>query len=106
MASEPLRGYNRHALKKTDRISYEPLSDELDLHGLRADEALFKLDQYLNDSFTMGLLQVRVIHGKGTGTLRQVVNEMLKNHPLVESYHPAGVYDGGWGATMVELVKR
>jgi DNA mismatch repair protein MutS2 len=105
MVIEPLRGYNRNTLKKTDRISYEPLSDELDLHGFTADEALFKLDRYLNDAFTMGLLQVRVIHGKGTGTLRQVVNETLKNHPLVESYRPAGVYDGGWGATMVELVK-
>jgi len=106
LATESLQVYNRHALKKTDRISYEPLSDELDLHGLIADEALFKLDRYLNDAFTMGLLQVRVIHGKGTGTLRQVVNEMLKNHPLVESYRPAGVYDGGWGATVVELVKH
>jgi DNA mismatch repair protein MutS2 len=92
-------------LKKTDRISYEPLNDEIDLHGLIADEALFKLDRYLNDAFTMGLLQVRVIHGKGTGTLRQVVREMLKSHPLVEVYRPASISEGGGGATMVELVK-
>ena len=100
-----LRGYNRLTLKKNDRISYEPLSDEIDLHGLIVDEALFKLDRYLNDAFTMGLLQVRVIHGKGTGALRQAVTEMLKHHPLVESFRLAHIQEGGGGATMVEMVK-
>ena len=105
MASEPLRGYNRHALNSYNRTSREPCSDEIDLHGLIADEALFRLDRYLREAHAMGLLQVRIIHGKGTGTLRQVVREMLKDHPLVEAYRLARIDEGGSGATVVELVK-
>ena len=105
LATEPLRGYNRHALNSHNRTPREPCSDEIDLHGLIADEALFRLDRYLREAHTMGLLQVRVVHGKGTGILRQVVREMLKDHPLVESYRPAHLDEGGAGATVVELVK-
>ena len=50
-----------------------PVADEVHLRRLTVDEALFKLDKYLNDAFVAGLYQVRVIHGKGTGTLRDVV---------------------------------
>ena len=51
--------------------------DELHLRRLTVDEALLKLDKYLDDAFVAGLYQVRVIHGKGTGTLRRVVREQL-----------------------------
>ena len=81
-------------------------SQEIDLHGLIADEALFRLDRYLHEAYMMGLLQVRVVHGKGTGTLRQAVREMLKTHPLVEAFRPGEVWEGGGGATVVELVKK
>ena len=90
-------GYNR-----TQR---EPCSDEVDLHGLTADEALFKLDRYLNDAFVEGMLQVRIVHGKGTGVLRQAVCEMLKNHPLVESFRAGDAWEGGGGATVVEMAR-
>ncbi len=80
-----------------------PAIDEVHLRRLHVDEALLKLDQYLNDAFMAGLHQVRVIHGKGTGTLRQVVCEQLAKHPLVKSYRP-GVYgEGESGVTIVEL---
>jgi len=83
-----------------------PVSNEIHLRRLTVDEALAKLDQYLNDAFLAGLYQVRVIHGKGTGTLRQVVREQLAKHPLVQSYRP-GVYgEGGAGVTIAELVQR
>ena len=81
------------------------MQDEIDLHGLIADEALYRLDKYLREAHMMGLLQVRVVHGKGTGTLRQATTEMLKNHPLVESYRLARPEEGGGGATVVELRK-
>ncbi len=83
----------------------EPLS-ELHLRQLTIDEALLKLDRYLNDAFMAGLYQVSIIHGKGTGTLRQAVREQLDQHPLVKSYRPASYGEGGEGVTIVELAKR
>jgi DNA mismatch repair protein MutS2 len=83
----------------------EPLN-ELHLRQLTIDEALPRLDKYLNDAFMAGLYQVRIIHGKGTGTLRQVVREKLSHHPLVSSYRPAGYGEGGAGVTIVELSQK
>jgi DNA mismatch repair protein MutS2 len=82
------------------------VSDELHLRHLTLDEALPKLDKYLNDAFMAGLYQVRIIHGKGTGTLRQAVRKKLDKHPLVDSYRPAGYGEGGAGVTIVELSHR
>jgi len=105
LATEPQWEYNRLVMKSYNRTPREPCSDEIDLHGLIADEALFRLDRYLNDAYMTGLVQVRVIHGKGTGTLRLAVREMLNNHPLVESFRLAHIEEGGGGATIVEMVK-
>jgi DNA mismatch repair protein MutS2 len=81
-------------------------ANEVHLHRLTVDEALIKLDQYLNDAFMAGLYQVRIVHGKGTGTLRQIVREQLAQHPLVQSYR-SGLYgEGGEGVTVVELAPR
>lgn len=80
--------------------------NEVHLRQLTIDEALVKLDQYLNDAFMAGLCQVRVIHGKGTGTLRQVVWRELARHPLVKSYRLGGYGEGGTGVTIVELASR
>jgi DNA mismatch repair protein MutS2 len=82
------------------------VSDELHLRHLTLDEALPKLDKYLNDAFMAGLYQVRIIHGKGTGTLRQAVRKKLNKHPLVDSYRHAGYGEGGAGVTIVELSHR
>lgn len=76
------------------------------LRRLTVDEALIKLDKYLNDAFIAGLYQVRVVHGKGTGTLRQMVSNYLRKHPLVKSYRLAGYGEGGAGVTIVELELR
>ena len=81
-----------------------PAKDEVHLRRLTVDEALLKLDKYLDDAFMAGLYQIRVIHGKGTGTLRQAVREALGKHSLVKSYRPAGYGEGGAGVTIVELV--
>jgi len=80
--------------------------DEVRLRHLTVDEALPKLDQYLHDAFMAGLYQVRIIHGKGTGTLRRVVKEQLGKHPLVKSYRPGGYGEGGDGVTIVQFTEK
>ncbi len=81
-------------------------ASEIHLRRLTVDEAILKLEQYLNDAFMAGLSQVSIVHGKGTGTLRQVVQEQLAKHPLVKSYRLGEYGEGGTGATIVQLVPR
>jgi DNA mismatch repair protein MutS2 len=89
-----------------NRYDTMPAANEIHLRRLTVDEALLKLDQYLNDAFMAGLYQLRVIHGKGTGTLRQAVREQLARHPLVKSYRAGGYGEGSAGVTIVELAQR
>ena len=84
-------------------IGKKKSSLELDLRGKRADEVEPKLDVYLNDAFVSGFSQVRIIHGVGTGTVKQIVRYFIKGHPLVKSFGPAGSRDGGSGVTIVQL---
>lgn len=84
----------------------EDRADELYIRRLTVDEALLKLDKYLNDAFVAGLYQVRIVHGKGTGTLRQMVDRYLAGHSLVKSHRLAGYGEGGTGVTIVELESR
>jgi len=92
--------------KNEYRTTIKSAMNELHLRRLTRDEALLKLDQYLNDAFMAGLYQVKVIHGKGTGTLRQVVREQLTSHPLVKSFRPADYGEGSAGVTIVELAQK
>ncbi len=92
--------------KSQNGANITPRSDEVHLRRLTVDEAMLKLDKYLNDAFIAGFYQVRVIHGKGTGTLRQMVSRYLAKHPLVKSYRLAGYGEGGAGVTVVELESR
>ena len=91
--------------KKEYHSNITPVN-EVRLRHLTVDEALPKLDQYLHDAFMTGLYQVRVIHGKGTGTLRQIVRRKLAKHPLVKSFRPGDYGEGGEGVTIVELSER
>lgn len=81
------------------------MSMELDLRGLMVDEAIEVTDKYLDDAFLAGLAQVTIIHGKGTGALRQAINGLLKNHQLVKSHRIGGYNEGGHGVSIVELKK-
>jgi DNA mismatch repair protein MutS2 len=76
---------------------------ELDLRGKRADEVSDLLDRYLNDAFLSKLSQVRIIHGYATGTVRQIVRDMLAAHPLVKSFQPGSKGEGSDGVTVVQL---
>ena len=87
------------------RSSLMPASPgiELDLRGQRAEDALEMLDRYLEKATMAGLPFVRIIHGKGTGKLRQEVRAMLKDHPHVVSFEEGGDKEGGAGVTMAKL---
>ncbi|MDD5289116.1 MAG: Smr/MutS family protein [Dehalococcoidales bacterium] len=77
--------------------------EEIDLHRLTVDEAVPKLDDFLYKAFQAGRFRVWVVHGKGSGVLRQEMRRYLSKHPLVRSQRPADSQHGGEGATQVEL---
>jgi DNA mismatch repair protein MutS2 len=77
---------------------------EVHLRGMRAEAAVEKLERYLDDAYAAGLPYVRVVHGKGTGTLRQVVRQMLGSSPLVKNWEIALDNEGGEGVTIAHLV--
>ncbi len=78
-------------------------SVQLDLHGLRANEAIDRLDAYLSDALITGYDEVLVYHGIGTGKLAYAVKEFLKRYPKVRSFSDAPANMGGMGATLVRL---
>jgi DNA mismatch repair protein MutS2 len=79
---------------------------ELRLRRLTVDEALPRLDQYLNAAFMAGMPSVRIVHGKGAGVLRKAVHQALIEHPLVKSFRLGGCGEGDFGVTIVELANH
>jgi DNA mismatch repair protein MutS2 len=79
------------------------VSRELNIIGLRVDDALPELERFLNQVSPEGIGEVRIIHGKGTGALMRAVREYLADHPLVRDFRKGEPYEGGDGATVVEL---
>ncbi|WP_061515074.1 endonuclease MutS2 [Leuconostoc mesenteroides] len=79
------------------------VKSSLDLRGVRYEAALTELDRYLDTAVLANISPVEIIHGKGTGALRQGVTEFLRSHRRVKSYHFASANAGGDGATIVEL---
>jgi DNA mismatch repair protein MutS2 len=76
---------------------------ELDLRGQRADEALEAMERFLDSAYLAGLPFVRIIHGKGTGKLRQAVRQALQGHPHVAKFEAGGDKEGGEGVTVARL---
>jgi len=80
-----------------------PIEEVLDLHTFAPKEIASVVEEYLAQCCERGLLEVRLIHGKGTGTQRAIVRRLLMNHPDVLSFADAPSEAGGWGATVVRL---
>ena len=76
---------------------------EINVIGNTADEAVGRVDRFLEDAATTDLRSLRIVHGYGTGTLRRAIAEFLRAHPLVSNFGPAPDNQGGGGATVVEL---
>ena len=80
-------------------------STELDLRGQNGDEAVMELERFIDNAMRLHLESIRIIHGKGTGVLRQRVQTCLKRHPQVKSFR-LGVYgEGEDGVTIATLRK-
>lgn len=77
---------------------------ELDLRGNRVAGAIEKLDHYVNAAYSAGLPYARIIHGKGTGALRQAVQEHVKGHPLIAKVEMGRPNEGGAGVTVIHMV--
>ncbi len=80
-----------------------PVNGILDLHGFDPREVKVVVSEYLAECRRLGILDVQIIHGKGTGTLRRTVHALLERLPEVASFSTAGASEGGWGATFVVL---
>ena len=80
-----------------------PITGELDLHTFRPEEVTCLLQDYFAECRKHDLQRVRVIHGKGTGTLRETVHAFLRRSPLVANFALGDETSGSWGATWVTL---
>ncbi|HOB19824.1 MAG TPA: endonuclease MutS2 [Candidatus Atribacteria bacterium] len=79
------------------------ISPELDLRGQSAEDAMLNTDRYLDEAFLAGLKEVTLIHGKGTGVLRNAIQQLLRNHPHVDSFRLGKFGEGESGVTVVVL---
>lgn len=82
-----------------------PIDGTLDLHLFRPQEVSDLIDDYFEECIRCGIFEVRVIHGKGTGSLKRRVRSHLANHRRVASFRDTPPEAGGWGATLVTLKK-
>lgn len=83
-----------------------PIDGVLDLHTFRPQEVKALINDYIEECLKRGVYDLRLIHGKGTGTLKAIVHSLLKKHPAVASFKDADLTAGGWGATEVVLKKN
>jgi len=105
-ASEPKKadGGRKPAVSSTvNRPSATSPGMEVDLRGLMSEDALDKMERYLEQAYLAGLPWVRIIHGKGTGKLRQAVRDALRGHAYVKSFEEGAHTEGGEGVTVAKL---
>lgn len=79
------------------------IKNEIHIRGMRVFEAMKKVDKYIDDAFLAELSRVRIIHGKGTGTLKKAVHDFLDGHPHIFDYQLAPLSEGGYGVTIVKF---
>ncbi|MDR1860680.1 MAG: Smr/MutS family protein [Bacteroidales bacterium] len=104
-ARQQLRGTNRtianiHRDLSERRLSFKP---ELDVRGQRADEALANIQPFIDEALMLGVGELRILHGKGNGILKEVIRNFLKTEPQVRTCRDEHVQFGGAGITVVEM---
>ena len=105
-ARQSEKGRSAPAPESAERLSSQLAASpgiELDLRGRRVDDALDALEGYLDSAYLANLPYVRIIHGKGTGRLRDAVREALRGHPHVRSFEGGKANEGGEGVTVAKL---
>ncbi|MCX6567828.1 MAG: Smr/MutS family protein [Candidatus Aminicenantes bacterium] len=90
-------------LKPDDDPVELPIDGVLDLHAFSPKDVKDLVPEYIEECLRRGITELRIIHGKGTGTLKGIVHGLLEKDPRVESFKDAGMGGGGWGATEVRL---
>jgi DNA-nicking Smr family endonuclease len=81
-----------------------PIGDVLDLHSFKPQDIPSVVEEYLGECRRSGILQVRLIHGKGAGVQRAIIRSLVDKNPSVISFKDAPAEAGGWGATIVRLL--
>ena len=87
----------------TDDFFELPIDGVLDLHTFSPKDIKDLVPEYIEECLRRGILELRIIHGKGTGTLKGIVHGLLNQNPHVAGFEDAGIGAGGWGATTVRL---
>lgn len=98
---EKKSNYNIKSIIKSK--SGSNVKSELDLRGKNTEEAIFEIDKFLDDAYIVGLKEVSIIHGKGTGVLRQGVQEYLRKHKFIKKFRDGEFNEGGLGVTIAQL---
>jgi len=91
----------KQAALKLNKVS--TISPQIDIRGMNLDDAVIVIDKYLDDAYLSGLKQVNIIHGKGTGVLRNGIRDFLRGDKRVSSFRLGNLNEGGDGVTVVEL---
>jgi DNA mismatch repair protein MutS2 len=102
-ASQTSSSASSRNITVTSRASDGAASGELNVIGLRVEEATERVDKYLDEAALANQTRVRIIHGHGTGALRRGLADFLKSHPLVQSTSFEAEEHGGKAVTVVEL---
>jgi len=89
----------------TDDPFEMPIDGVLDLHTFSPKEVRDLVPEYIEECLRRGITEIRIIHGKGTGTLKAIVHSVLEKNPRVASFKDAGTGAGGWGATLARLIR-
>ena len=79
------------------------IAEEIHLRGMSVDDALGRVDKFLDDAYMAGLVQVRLVHGVGSGRLKRAIADFLERHPHVQGAARAADEEGGIGVTLVTL---
>jgi dsDNA-specific endonuclease/ATPase MutS2 len=92
--------------KDRDEPVIIPINGTLDLHGFQPREVKELVLEYIDECVRLGIRECRIVHGKGRGTLREIVHSILRKHPNVSSFSIGVINSGGWGSTSFSLAPK